>query len=157
MEELEEKYNNINIESINTSKIIKHLDQLVNYFFIEELTELGYAIEANDFENMAEELADVKITCEFMAFRYDVDIKEIEVLATLISNPKLELWYLGKVNIKLLRGILPTDAIKEMLTKTMAIYNYLLKHYNLNSEIVETWYNLKRKRIIYNYENNKLY
>lgn len=154
---LQEDYGHISLFSISDEKIVESLEDLANYFFTEEVSEVCVAIEAKDIDNLIEEVADLQITCEFMMERYKLPESVKHNITPIGDSLTMELLDVIKVSMKTLRGIENLEEIGSMLSKAYTIYFKILEDYKLDMVKIREWYEAKRRRIIYNYENNKLY
>lgn len=153
---LKEKYSNVNLNTVSINDIVHELGDKVNYVYIEELTELINAYNNKDINNMTEEIGDIYITSEMVEIKYNLSIPIIKTLDIIISNPLADLLKELQKSIKYFRGVLDDDDMIESIVKVKGICRILINDYKLNAKLIESWVNIKKKRIVSNYLNNTM-
>lgn len=153
---LKEKYSNVNLNTVSINDIVHELGDKVNYVYIEELTELINAYNNKDINNMTEEIGDIYITSEMVEIKYNLTVPIIKTLDVIIINPLADLLKELQKSIKYFRGVLDDDDMVDSIAKVKGICRILINDYKLNAKLIESWVNIKKKRIVSNYLNNTM-
>ena len=153
---LKEKYNNVNLNTVSMNDIVHELSDKVNYVYVEELTELINAYNNRDINNMIEEIGDIYITSEMVEIKYALTVPIIKMLDVISINPLADLLKELQKSIKYFRGVLDDDEMVDSIIKVKGICRILINNYKLNAKLIESWINIKKKRIVSNYLNNTM-
>lgn len=153
---LKEKYSNVNLNTVSINDIVHELGDKVNYVYIEELTELINAYNSKDINNMTEEIGDIYITSEMVEIKYNLTVPIIKTLDVITINPLADLLKELQKSIKYFRGVLDDDDMVDSIAKVKGICRILINDYKLNAKLIESWVNIKKKRIVSNYLNNTM-